>query len=87
MPTYEYLCEANGRVVEVNHKLAEAVRNWGELCQRAEIPVGGTDPRAKVSKLMSASFVSTGNASAMPAACEMPACGTGGCGSELCGIN
>lgn len=86
MPTYEYLCESNGRVIEVNHKMAGAVKNWGELCRRADIPVGKTDPRTKVTKLMSASFVSAGGSSESAAACEMPGCGAGGCGSGLCDL-
>lgn len=86
MPTYEYLCENNGRVVEVSHKMAESVKNWGELCRRADLPVGKTDPGAKVTKLMSASFVGTGSSSDTAAACEMPACGAGSCGSGMCDL-
>jgi len=29
MPTYEYQCEANGRVVEVSHKMTEKVKTLG----------------------------------------------------------
>ncbi|MGC3981318.1 MAG: hypothetical protein QM808_08675 [Steroidobacteraceae bacterium] len=85
MPTYEYLCEANGRVVEVSHKMAEKVKTWGELCKRAEIAAGKTDPKAKVIKLMSAGFVQTGSTGA-EAMCESPGCGAGPCGSGLCGL-
>jgi len=84
MPTYEYLCEANGRVVEVSHKMAEKVKTWGELCQRAEIAPGKIDVKTPVTKLMSAGFVNTGSSNS--GACEMPACGTSGCGSGLCGM-
>lgn len=84
MPTYEYLCEANRRVVEVNHRMADKVKNWGDLCQRAAIPVGKTNPKAKVTKLMSASFV--GRTASENPACEMPGCGAGGCGSGLCDL-
>jgi|GEM_PF-2268066 len=51
MPTYEYLCEANGRVVEVSHKMAEKVKTWGELCQRAEIAPGKTDVKTPVTNV------------------------------------
>ena len=34
MPTYDYHCTANGRAVEVSHKLADRVRTWGDLCGR-----------------------------------------------------
>jgi len=88
MPTYEYKCEANGRVVEVSHKMAEKVKNWGDLCKRAEINPGKTDPKAAVAKLMSAGFVNTGGGSSGEAVCEMPSCGApmGGCGSGMCGL-
>ena len=85
MPTYEYRCEANGRLVEVSHKMAEKVRTWGELCERAGIAPGRTSPKAKVEKLISAGFIASGsNAPAAAGACEMPACGAGGCGSGMC---
>ena len=35
MPTYDSHCLANGRTVEVSHKLADKVRIWGDLCKRA----------------------------------------------------
>jgi predicted nucleic acid-binding Zn ribbon protein len=35
VPTYEYRCEANGRVLEMWHKMAERLATWGELCERA----------------------------------------------------
>jgi hypothetical protein len=83
MPTYEYLCEANGRVVEVSHKMADKMKNWGELCKRAEISPGKTDPKAPVTKLMSAGFVSISGTTG-DAACEGPACGMGPCASGMC---
>src|SRR5579883_1469176 len=60
MPTYEYQCEANGRIVEVQHKMAERIRNWGQLCERAGIAAGRTDPKAPVTKLISAGFIGSG---------------------------
>lgn len=87
MPTYEYQCEANGRVVEVSHKMAEKINTWGELCQRAEIHPGKTDTKSPVTKLMSAGFVNTGGVSSSSnATCEMPACGSGLCGGGMCGL-
>ncbi|HUA87963.1 MAG TPA: zinc ribbon domain-containing protein [Steroidobacteraceae bacterium] len=85
MPTYEYRCEANGRLVEVSHKMAEKLRTWGELCARAGIAPGRTSPQAKVEKLISAGFIASGGTTpATASACEMPACGAGGCGSGMC---
>jgi hypothetical protein len=82
VPTYEYRCEANGRLVEVRHKMAERLSTWGELCDRAGIPPGATDPASPVEKLISAGFV--GSADREPA-CEAPGCGSGACGMGGCG--
>ncbi len=88
MPTYEYLCEENGRVLEVRHKMAERLETWGELAARAGISPGRTAPGAPVRKLISAGFIGAGSASrdtGQEAACEVPGCGAGACGSGPCG--
>lgn len=85
MPTYEYLCEANGRVVEVGHRMAEQVKNWGELCERAGIATGKTPAGAPVKKLISGSFVNTGGRTNDVASdCENggPCCGGGFCEAQ-----
>ena len=79
MPRYEYRCETNGRLVEVQHKMAERLLIWGELCARAGISPGRTDPKAPVHKLISASFIGTG--AAQQGGCEAPACAMGACES------
>lgn len=85
MPTYEYRCAANGAVIEVQHKMAEQLHTWGELCDRAGIARGRTNPKAAVEKLMSAGFVSTG---AKESPCDAPVCGSGSCcGGGMCGMN
>ena len=83
MPTYEYRCAANGRVVEVRHNMAERVSSWGELCERAGVSPGKTDPAAPVEKLISAGFIASG-ASASEPACAAPECGGGFCDSGNC---
>lgn len=50
MPTYDYCCEQNSRVVEVEHRMTESVATWGELCARAGLAVGDTDPNAPVTR-------------------------------------
>ncbi len=80
MPTYEYRCEANGHLVEVRHGMNERLDTWGELCARAGISPGPTDPAAPVVKLISAGFIGSG--SSEPAA--MAGCGGGGCGAPAC---
>lgn len=85
MPTYEYRCEANGRQVEVRHKMAERLATWGELCERAGIAPGKTPPAAPVEKLISAGFINAGTSTSEPA-CAAPGCGTGFCGTGACGM-
>ena len=96
MPTYEYQCESNGRLVEVRHNMAERLSTWGELCQRAGISPGTTDPAAPVEKLISAGFINAGPStgqstgqstgkSAGESACAASGCGTEFCGTDFCG--
>jgi hypothetical protein len=63
MPIYEYACVANGETVEVKHGMDFVIRNWGELCFAAQLPLGDTDFEAPVKKLISAAAISlpTGN--------------------------
>ena len=87
MPTYEYRCAANDRVVEVRHNMAERLATWGELCERAGISRGKTDPAAPVEKLISAGFINaSASTSASAAACAAPGCGSGFCGTGACGL-
>lgn len=85
MPMYEYHCEANGQLVEVQHKMSEQLMTWGELCERAGIAAGRTDPQAPVQKLMSAGFISAGPGEDLSPACDAPGCGAGACGTGFCG--
>ena len=63
MPSYDYCCEANGQVVTVRHSMQVVVRNWGELCYAAQIPLGETPFEAQVRKRLSAPAIAfpTGN--------------------------
>ncbi len=58
MALYEYICEANGEVVEVRHRMDVVIRNWGELCFAAQIPLGDTDFSEPVRKRMCAAAIS-----------------------------
>ena len=86
MPTYDYHCPANGRIVEVSHKMADRISTWRELCRKAGLPLDGTSGKAKVEKLMSASGVvhagSLGSSYERP--CDTGPCGGGGCGGGGC---
>lgn len=81
MPTYDYHCPANGRVIEVSHRMAESVATWGELCRRAGIPLAGTSARAKVERLITGGNVLTGS---LGSRYERP-CDSGPCGAPVCG--
>jgi hypothetical protein len=85
MPTYDYLCEANGKVVEVKHRMSENLTTWDELCRLAGIEAGDTPGNSLVTRLATGGQVvrssSLGESSA-------PACNTGGCcGGGMCGLN
>lgn len=83
MPSYDYRCPANGRVVEVRHGMNEALTTWGELCARAGIEPGATPLDAPVERLI------TGGAVVGSAALKNPGpppCMSGGCGGGMCGL-
>jgi len=50
MAVYVYACPTNGQVVEVRHKMNQSIRNWGELCFAAQIPLGDTPFETPVHK-------------------------------------
>lgn len=52
MPRYDYHCPANGLVVEVSHGMRETLLTWGEVCERAGVPAGETDPEAPVERVI-----------------------------------
>ena len=86
MPTYDYRCDVNGRMVEVSHRMSETIANWGDLCARAGVEPGETPADTPVHRLatggtlISKSSLGSGTAPA-------PACGTGGCcPSGMCGF-
>lgn len=85
VPTYDYRCEANGRVVEVRHHMNEAVSTWGELCTLAGIEAGDTPAGSPVHRLITGGQVvrrsSLGDAQA-PACNSGPCCGGGVCGLD-----
>ena len=84
MPTYDYRCESNGRVVEVSHRMQEQLSTWGELCQRAGIDPGNTPTDLPVKKLATGgNLVSSSNIGSGPE----PACGAGACAGGMCGLD
>ena len=63
MPVYTYECPANGQIIEVRHKMDQRIRNWGELCFAAQVPLGDTAFEAPVAKRLTppAIAIPTGN--------------------------
>ena len=49
---YQYFCEANGKTIEVRHPAREWISTWGELCERAGVEPGSTDPATPVARLI-----------------------------------
>jgi hypothetical protein len=87
MPTYDYRCDANGRVLEVRHRMSENLSTWSELCERAGVETGDTPADAPVHRLatggnvISSTNLGSGNAPA-------PSCGTGACcPGGMCGLD
>jgi predicted nucleic acid-binding Zn ribbon protein len=84
MPSYDYRCSVNGRVVEVRHGINEKLANWGEVCATAGIELDGTAADAPVERLITGGGVVASAALSNP---EAPTCGAGGCGGGMCGLN
>lgn len=80
MPTYDYRCPANGSVIEVQHRISEQLKTWGELCERTGLALGSTAADAAVERL------ATGGQVVRPASLKNPgpACGAGGCSTGRC---
>jgi len=87
MPTYDYRCDANGRVVEVNHRMSETIQTWGELCERAQLACGDTPESAPVSRMATGGNLISSRALGSGMA-PAPACGAGGCcPTGVCGLD
>jgi len=78
MPSYDYRCPANDRVLEVRHGMNDAVSTWGELCQRAGIELGDTPADAPVERIyMPGGVAAVGGGKTA----EAPSCGLHRCGA------
>lgn len=84
MPTYDYLCETNGRMIEVSHKMSENIESWGQLCQQAGTEPGETPADTPVRRMITGGAIISSTSQGEPApACGMNSCCPGGmCGLE-----
>jgi len=83
MPSYDYRCATNERVIEVRHSITEKLTTWGEVCAKAGIEPGDTPDDAPVDRLISGGAIVSSGALSNPE----PPCGSGGCGGGMCGLN
>ena len=87
MPTYDYRCEINGRVLEVSHRMSESLATWGELCARAGLDPGDTPAEAPVHRLATGGSIISSTSRGSGAA-RAPACGSGTCcPTGFCGLD
>lgn len=85
MPTYDYRCESNGRVVEVNHRMSETLSTWGELCEKAGIEPGDTATDSPVARLANGGNLVT--SSSIGSGPDLGSCSTGSCcPGGMCGL-
>lgn len=82
MPRYDYLCEKNGKTLEVSHDMNTKISTWGELCSAAGINPGNTPSDTPVKRLFAAPAIRTGSRSDIYDH-EIP--DSSGCGSGACG--
>ena len=81
MPTYDYRCDTNARIVEVKHPMSQEITSWGELCELANIEVGDTPANSPIKRLPTGGNIV--NKSALknnePPCASGPCCGAGAC--------
>ena len=54
MPTYEYYCPTNNKIIEVLHGMNDSIATWGALCHVAGIKQGETSANSLVERKLSA---------------------------------
>ncbi len=83
MPSYDYRCIENNRVVEVNHSMNEKLTTWGEVCERAGLDLDGISANSPVERLITGGQFINSNSLKNPE----PSCATGSCcPSGVCGL-
>jgi hypothetical protein len=57
MPSFDFLCPANGQTIEVMLKMHEEISTWGELCARKDMPLGDTPADSPIEKVFKSAVV------------------------------
>lgn len=83
MPTYDYRCIENGRVVEVKHSISGKMNTWGEICANTGIDLGIISADSPVERLITGGTVVNSGTLRNP---EAPSCASGNCGGGMCGL-
>jgi hypothetical protein len=52
MPRYDYYCKPNDTTVEVTHPIAEKLKTWGEVCERANHELGDVGAETPVERII-----------------------------------
>jgi len=81
MPTYDYRCNENAKIVEVKHPMSNEVKTWGELCELAGIDIGDTPANSPVKRLPTGGNIVSKSAlrSSEPPCASGPCCGANSC--------
>lgn len=61
MPTYQYHCEKNGETLEVQHRMTETLKTWGQLCAKLERDLGKTPADAPIETVISGGLMAMVN--------------------------
>ncbi len=84
MPTYDYSCPANGRVVEIMHHMSDIFNTWSELYETVGIELGDASPESPVARLATGGNVISDSSRGSGVA---PPCAGGGCLGAVCGLD
>lgn len=84
MPTYDYLCDTNGRLVAARHRISEEIRTWGELCAVAALSPEDTPADAPVRKIFTAASGIVRSERRGSGGEPAQGCGLGPCGGGSC---
>jgi len=77
---YDYICEANGQTLEVNHGISTKIKTWGELCSVLSISPGDTPEDAPVRRLLGLTMVLTSKQVDSGSSGHTGSCCCGSCG-------